>query len=213
MKFIWSWLMNGCFYCIAFVMVIICQPSIRVVSISYMVGSGVDRRVVGNVVRCLFSVYMVRMSVDRCWECSVDRWRVPFPRGMVEKSIFLIKNGFVLYSSLLLIIFIILLCMHGVSSVCCHSGVVVVVLPILWTTVDRFIFWCVGRFLMGPIDRCCSVSFDRRRVFCLILSSTVACCDESWIINTSVGRMWLLDWNRIVVDMRIYERQAQLVGL
>ncbi|KAF3600502.1 hypothetical protein F2Q69_00036641 [Brassica cretica] len=66
---------------------------------------------------------------------------IPFPRGMVQKSIILIKNGFVLYSSLLLIIFIILLCMNGVSGVCYHGGVVIVVLPIFWTTVDRFFWW------------------------------------------------------------------------
>ena len=131
----------------------------------------------------------------------------------MEKPIFLIENGFLLYSSLLLIIFIILIRMHGVSGVCCHSGVVVVVLPIFWSTVDRFFSGCVGRFLVGTVDRCCNVSFDRCLVFCLVLRSTVACCDVSWIINSSRGRLWLLDWNRVVVGMRIYERQAQLVGL
>ncbi|KAF2619714.1 hypothetical protein F2Q68_00039255 [Brassica cretica] len=131
---------------------------------------------------------------------------------MVEKSIFLSKNGFVLYSSLLLIIFIILLRMHGVFGVCCHGGIAVVVLPIVWTTIDRFFFGSVGRFLTGIIDRCCCVSFDRHRVICLIFSSTMACYDESWMINTFGGRLWLLDWNRVVVDMRIYECHAQLVG-
>ncbi|KAF3582932.1 hypothetical protein DY000_02029549 [Brassica cretica] len=63
---------------------------------------------------------------------------------------------------------------------------------------------------MSIVDRCGCVSFDRRRVFCLVLSSTVACCDESWIINSFGGRLSLLDWNRVVVDMRIYECQAQL---
>ena len=213
MKFICPWFMNYCFYCIAFVMVIICPTANRVVSFPYMVGSCVDRWVVRNVGRCSFLACLMRMSVNRCWDCSVDRRRIPFLRGMLEKSIFLIKNSFVLYISLLHIIFIILLRMHGVSGVCCHSGVVVVILPIFWTTVDRFFFGCVDQFLVGTVDRCGCLSFDRRRVLCLVLSSTVAWCDESWIINSSGGRTWLLDWNRIVVDMRIYESQAQLVGL
>ena len=89
-------------------------------------------------------------------------------------------------------IFIVLPRMNGAASVCCHSGVVVVVLPIVWTTVDRFFFGCVGRFLVGTIDRCGCVNFDRRRVFCLILSSTVACCDESWIIDSCGGRRGFL---------------------
>ncbi|KAF2532804.1 hypothetical protein F2Q70_00028977 [Brassica cretica] len=96
---------------------------------------------------------------------------------MVEKSIFLIKNGSVFYSSFLLLIFIILLRMHGVSGVCCHSGIVVVIFPISWTTVDRFFFGNVDRFLVSTVDRGRSVSFDRCRIFCLVLSSTVACCD------------------------------------
>ncbi|KAF3598814.1 hypothetical protein F2Q69_00035051 [Brassica cretica] len=65
---------------------------------------------------------------------------------------------------------------------------------------------------MRTVNRCCSLSFDRCLVFCLVLSSTVACCNESWIINSSEGRLWLFDWNRIVVDKWIYECQAQLVG-
>ncbi|KAF3589156.1 hypothetical protein F2Q69_00029079 [Brassica cretica] len=81
---------------------------------------------------------------------------MPFPRGMVEKSIFLSKNGFVLYSSFLLAIFIILLYMQG-CSVHCHAGIVVVILPIAWTTVDRFFLMNVDRFLIGTIDRCCGV--------------------------------------------------------
>ncbi|KAF2574511.1 hypothetical protein F2Q70_00004208 [Brassica cretica] len=153
------------------------------------------------------------MSVDRCGDSSVDPWRIPFPREMMEKSIFHIKNGSVFCSSFLLIIFIILLCMHGVSSVCRHGGIVVVVLTIAWTTVNGFFLSAVNRFLVGTIDRWGGVSFDRRRIFCLILSSTAACCNESRIINSSGGRLWLHDWNRSVVDMGIDKRQAQLFGL
>ncbi|WZZ27196.1 hypothetical protein YC2023_010597 [Brassica napus] len=98
---------------------------------------------------------------------------------MMEKSIFLVKNCYLLYSSFFLIIFIILLC------VCCHSGIVVIVFPFSLTIADRFFSYCVGRFLLGTIDRCCSVSFDRRRVFCLVFGSTVACCNDSWIIDSS----------------------------
>ena len=57
---------------------------------------------------------------------------------MVEKSIFLIKNGFVLYSSFRLIIFIILLCMHGVSGVCCQSSGLLSIDSSLGVSVD---FW------------------------------------------------------------------------
>ena len=127
---------------------------------------------------------------------------------MVDKSIFLIKNASVLYSSFLLIIFIILLSMHGVFGVCLHGGIVVVVLPIAWTTVDRFFLWTVDRFLVGTVDRCGSVSFEKNRIFCLILSSTVTSCDEYWILYSSGGHLWLLDMNGVVVDMWIYERQA-----
>ena len=134
-----------------------------------------------------------------------------FCRSMVHSSskrndvevFFLIKNCSVLCSSFLLIIFIILLRMHVVSGVCCYSRVVVVVLPIFWTTVDRFFSWYVSRVWEGTVDRCCSVSFDRRRVLCLLFCSTVACCNDFWISYYSGGRMWLLDWNRIVMDMSV----------
>ena len=154
----------------------------------------------------------MKMSVYRYWDSSVDRRHIPLLRGMVEKSIFVSKNGSVLYSSFLLIILIILLRMQG-SSVHRHGGIVVVILPIAWTTVYRFFLINLDRFLIGTIDRCCGVSFDQCRVLCLVLCSTVACCYESWIINSSGGRLWLHDWNRIVVDMGVYKRHAQLVGL
>ena len=131
----------------------------------------------------------------------------------MEKSIFLIENGSILYSSFFLIIFILILCMHGVSGVCRHGGIVVVVLPIAWTTVDRFLVGNVDRFLVGNVDQCRGVRFDQRRILCFVLSSTVACCDESWIINSSGGLLWIHGWIMIVVDVWIYERQAQLVGL
>ncbi|KAF2574654.1 hypothetical protein F2Q70_00002895 [Brassica cretica] len=66
---------------------------------------------------------------------------------------------------------------------------------------------------MATVDRCCSVSFDRRRVFGLVFHTIVASCNDSWIIDSPGGRLWLLDWNGVVVGMRIYERQAQLIGL
>ncbi|KAF3511661.1 hypothetical protein F2Q69_00007203 [Brassica cretica] len=82
--------------------------------------------------------------------------------------------------------------MHMFSGVCCNSGIVVVVLPIIWTTIDRFFLWYVGRFLMTTVDRCC-VSFDRRRVICLVFHSTVASCNDSWIIDSSGDHLWRLD--------------------
>ena len=112
------------------------------------------------------------------------------------------QESLFLYSSFFLIIFTILLHMYGV---CCHSGIVVIVFPFSLTTVDRFFPCCVGRFLMGIVDRCCSVSFDWRWVFSLVLGSTLACCNDSLIIDSSGGRMWLLDWNRVVVGIRIDE--------
>ncbi|KAF3601876.1 hypothetical protein F2Q69_00037118 [Brassica cretica] len=42
---------------------------------------------------------------------------------------------------------------------------------------------------MATVDRCCSVSFNRRRVFCLVFHSTVASCNDSWIIDFSRGRL------------------------
>ena len=106
------------------------------------------------------------MSVDRCWNVSVDRRRIPLQRGMVEKSIFLSTNTSVLCSSFLLVILIILLCMQCISgeyhSVYRHGGIVVAVLPISWTIVDRFLLRNVDRFLMSTVDRCYSVSFNQR---------------------------------------------------
>ena len=55
--------------------------------------------------------------------------------------------------------------MHGVFGVGCHSGVVVIVLTIFWATVDRFFSWCIGRFLLGTVNRCFSVSFDRAEYY------------------------------------------------
>ncbi|KAF3569720.1 hypothetical protein F2Q69_00059702 [Brassica cretica] len=75
----------------------------------------------------------------------------------------------------------------------CHSGIVVIVFSFSLTTVDRFFFCCIGQFLLGTVDRLYSGSFDRRRVFCLVFGSKVACCNDSWIIDSSGGRMWLLD--------------------
>ncbi|KAF3575249.1 hypothetical protein F2Q69_00058836 [Brassica cretica] len=66
MKSICSWLLNFHFYCIAFMMVIICPAANRVVSFSYTVYSSVDRWVVGNFGRFSFSACLMRMSVDRC---------------------------------------------------------------------------------------------------------------------------------------------------
>ena len=86
----------------------------------------------------------MKTSVDRCWDCSVNRRRIPFPKGMVEKSIFLSKDGYVLYSSFLLVIIIILLCLQGIfggyGSVYCHGGIVVVILPIAWTALSQYEF-------------------------------------------------------------------------
>ena len=120
MKFIYSWLVNCRFYCITFMMVIIFQIANRVVSFSYTVDSSVDRWVVGDVGRFSFLVSLMRLSIDRCRDCSVDRWCIPLPRGMMYKFVFLIKNGYVLCSSFFFIIFIILLHMHVVSGVCFH---------------------------------------------------------------------------------------------
>ncbi|KAF2576480.1 hypothetical protein F2Q70_00003240 [Brassica cretica] len=180
-----------CLYCKALVIVIICSTANCVISFSCTVDSN-DRWVVGNVGRCSFAAFLMKMSLDRCWEASVDRRHIPIPREILEKSIFLSNNGFVLYSSFLLIILIILLCMQG-SSVHRHGGIVVVILSIAWTIVDRLFLINVDRFMIGTVDRYCGVSFDRRRVLCLVLCSTVACCYESWIINSSGGRLWLHD--------------------
>ena len=139
----------------------------------------------------------------------------------MEKCIFILKNRSLLYSSFFLIIFILLLRMNGV---CYHSGVVLVALPIFWTTVDQFFFGYVNRFMIGTVDRSCSVSFDRCRVFCFVPSPKVACCDELWIINSFFlskknGSLILpedvcgFDCNRIVEHKWLYECQAQLVGL
>ena len=95
--------------------------------------------------------------------------------------------------------------MHVMSGVGGNSGIVVVVLPIIWTTIDRFVMWYVGQFLMATVDRCCCVSLDRRLVFRLVLGSTVASCNDSWIIDSSGDRLWCLDWDRVVVGIRIDE--------
>ena len=51
-----------------------------------MVDSIVDRCVVGNAGRCSSAVCMVMMSVDRCFDSSVVRRRIPYPIGMEEKT-------------------------------------------------------------------------------------------------------------------------------
>ena len=218
--------MYWCFYCIALVIAIICPTANLVVSFLCTVDSIVDWCVVGNVSRFSFTVCLVMMSVDRCLDGSIDKRRIPCLIGMMEKSIFLSMNSSILFSSFLLIILFILLCMQSsygwrCCSVHCQGGIVVVVLPIVWTTVDRFFEVIVDRFPIGTVDRCGGVSFDRRGgvsfdqrggvsfdrrgILCLVLCSTVTCCYESWIIDSSGGRMWLYDWNWIVVDMWVYE--------
>ena len=152
------------------------------------------------VYQCSFAVCLVIMSVDRCWDGSVDRCRISCPKGMVEKSIFLSTDSSVLYSSFLLRILIIFFYMQGISGgyhiVCRHGGIVVVILPIVWTTFDRIFQVIVDRFLVGTVDWCGCVSFKWRRILCLVLNSTLACCYESWIINSS---SWLeLDYSRHV---------------
>ncbi|KAF2610567.1 hypothetical protein F2Q70_00011943 [Brassica cretica] len=106
---------------------------------------------------------------------------------MVEKSIFLSKDHYVLYSSFLLVILIILLLMQG-SSVHRHGGIVVVILPIVWTTIDRFFLVIVDLFLICTVDRCCCMSFDRRRVLCLCM----------WQLNT-LHRTWYCKLLRITL--------------
>ena len=208
--------MYWCFYSIALVIVIICPTANWVVSFLCTADSNVDRFIVGNVRRCSFMVCLVMIGVDRCWDGSIDRRRIPYPIRMAEKFIFLSTNTSILCSSFLLIIVIILLCMQISSvwrccSVYCKGGIVVVILPIVWTTVDRFFEVIVDRF--RTVDRCGGVNFDHCRVLDLVLSSTVTCCYESWIIDSSGGRLWLHNWNWIIADVQVYECQAQLVGL
>ena len=158
-----------------------------------MVDSIVDRCLVGNAGRCSYAVCMVMMSVDRCCDGSVDRRRIPYPIGMVDKSIFLSTDTLIIYSLFLLIILIIRICMQIISvySSYCKGGIVVVILPIVnrtfwkivyhivWTTVDRFFEVIVDRFPIGTIDRCGGVSFARRGILCLVLRSTLKCWYES----------------------------------
>ena len=95
--------------------------------------------------------------------------------------------------------------MHVLSGVCGNRGVVVIVLPIIWKTIGRFFMCYVGRFQTATIDRSSCVNIDRGLVFRLVLGSTVASCNDSWIIDSSGGRLGLLDWDRIVVGIRIDE--------
>ena len=150
---------------------IICPTAKWIVSFLCMVDSIVERCIVGNVGRCSCTLCLVMMSVDRCWDGSVDRRRIPYPIGMVEKSIFLSTNTLILCSSFVLVILIILLCMQ-ISSVwrCCSvyrkNGIVVVILPtvnrtfrkifyyVVWTTVDWFFEVIVDRFLICTVNRC-----------------------------------------------------------
>ena len=190
MKLICSWLTYWCFCCIALVIMLICPTANWIVSILCMVDSIVEWRVVGNVGRCSSTLCLVMISVDWFWDGFVDRCCIPYPIGTVGNSIFLSTNTSILCSSLFLVILIVLLCMQ-ISSVwrCCNlyckSGIVVVILPtvnrtlwkifyyVVYTTVVRFFEVIVDRFLIGTIDRCGGVSFDRCGILCLVLRSTV----------------------------------------
>ncbi|KAF3499229.1 hypothetical protein F2Q69_00043173 [Brassica cretica] len=55
-----------------------------------------------------------------------------------------------------------------------------------------------------------SVGMRRYAIHPCMVRIAVASCYESWIINSSGGRLWLRVWNGIVVDMGVYECQAQL---
>ena len=146
-------------------------------------GFVVDRLVVGSVDRLLY------FSVDRCASiCSIYSTEASsFPTGFCKKWIclylclnlwferaeFVDENSFPHVFFIKQIIVDLRRCI--VDS---HDGIVIVILPIFWTTVDRFFFENVDGFLVSTVDRCRSVSFDRCQILCLILCSKVAYCNE-----------------------------------
>lgn len=74
------------------------------------------------------------------------------------------------------------------------------------TTVDRFFGMGIDRWLNGTVDRWLSLAIDRCFILCLVFSFkvTVACCYES-CINSSGGRVWLVNSDWIIVDIMVYQ--------
>ncbi|KAF3536083.1 hypothetical protein F2Q69_00023282 [Brassica cretica] len=74
------------------------------------------------------------------------------------------------------------------------------------TTVDRFSGMGIDRWLNGTVDRWLSLAIDRCFILCLVFSFkvAVACCYES-CINSSGGRVWLVNSDWIIVDVMVYQ--------
>ena len=83
------------------------------------------------------------------------------------------------------------------------------------TDVDRFSWMVVDWWLNGDVDRWWSSTIDRPWILCLIsiLKISVSCCNESGVVDSSVGRLWPHKSDWIIVDIMIYQCETQLIGL